>query len=221
MAKERRENGAGTEPKQEPNGRWSLKISYRDPETDEQKRTTIRGASQGEVIAKKKEFLKNIDAGVKPNTKKITLLDWLNTWLEVNKKGNVSNKTYTIYKTIVDNHITGTPLAKIALDKVKRADLQKFLNEKAKAIAPSYLAHVKIVLADALNVAEIDQLILRSPCKKLKLPKVEDKEINPFSPEEIKLLLAAAEPGEHAACNYFCGTSYRNEKRRSLRFALA
>lgn len=185
----RRENGAGTEPKQEHNGRWSLKVSYRDLDTGDLKRTTIRGESQGEVLAKKKNFLKSIDLGVKPNQKKLIFQDWLDSWLEVNKKGVVSNKTHSIYKTIIDIHIKGTTLGKMALDKIKRVDLQKFLNEKGKTIAPRYLGHIKIVLSDALNVAEIDRLIIRTPCKNIKLPQPKELEIHPLNQEEIKLLL--------------------------------
>lgn len=193
MAK--RENGAGTEPKQEANGRWSLKISYRDPETDELKRTTIRGASRGEVLNKKKDFSKSIEVGVKPTTKKLSLSDWLDSWLEVNKKGVVSNKSYLIYKTIVNTHIKGTKLGAIAIDKIKRVDIQKFLNEKGKSLAPSYLEDIKIVIADALNIAEIDRLIITNPCKNIKLPPVEKKEINPLNQQEIKSLLDVAGSG--------------------------
>ncbi|MDR7865783.1 MAG: tyrosine-type recombinase/integrase [Sporomusaceae bacterium] len=192
---ERRENGAGTEPKQDANGRWWLKISYRDPDTDDLKRTTIRGAGQNEVLAKKKDFLKSIDLGVKPNVKKQNLLDWLNTWLEVNKKGSVSVKSHTIYKTIIECHVKGSALGKMSLDKVRRADVQKFLNEKGEKVAPRYLGQIKIVLADAFNVAEMDKLILHNPCKKLKLPQVEKEEINPLNQEEIKILLNTAGAG--------------------------
>ena len=191
----RRENGAGTEPKQSANGRWWLKISYHDPDTDELKRTTIRGESQGEVLNKKKEFFKSIDLGVKPNVKKQTLQEWLDTWLEVYKKGSVSIKSHTIYKTIVDCHVKGTTLGKMSLDKVKRADLQKFFNEKSEKVAPSYLDKIRVVLSDAFNMAEMDKLILSSPCKKLKLPQIEKEEINPLNQEEIKILLGTARAG--------------------------
>jgi integrase len=83
----------------------------------------------------------------------------------------------------------------MSLDKVRRADIQKFLNEKGEKVAPSYLGQIKIVLADAFNVAEIDKLILNNPCKKLKLPQVEKEEINPLNQEEIKILLDAAGAG--------------------------
>ncbi|EGO62124.1 tyrosine recombinase XerC [Acetonema longum] len=189
MARPRRENGAGTEPKQGANGRWWLKVSYRDPETDDLERTTIRGASQGEVLSKKKEFLRSIEAGVKPKAKKMTLQEWLDTWLEVNKISSVSGKSYIIYQTIIDNHIKDTALGKKDIDKVKRVDIQRFINEKGETVAPSYIGQIKAVLADALNVAELDHLILRNPCKKIKLPQVEKEEIHPLNQEEVKKLL--------------------------------
>lgn len=193
--KARRENGAGTEPKQEANGRWYLKISYRDPGTDELKRKTIRGESQGDVLSKKKEFLKAIDAGIKPITKKLTLQDWLATWLEVNKKGSVTLGSYDVYERIVNCHIKDTDLGRMVLNKISRADLQKYFNEKAKQVSAKYLTNIRVVLADALKVAELDKLIIVSPCKNIKLPKVEKKEINPLTQEEANKLLATAGSG--------------------------
>jgi len=200
----RRENGAGTEPKQGTNGRWWLKVSYHDPNTDDLKRTTIRGASQGEVIAKKKELFKRIEAGVNPAKKGTTFQEWLDTWLEVNKQNVVTGKTYTIYKTIVDHHVKGTKLGKMLLEKIKRADLQKYFNEKCADISPTYLSSIKVLIADALNVAELDSMIMKNPCKNLKLPPVVKEEINPLNPGEIKILLDAAGAGSMLYNIVFC-----------------
>jgi len=191
----RRENGAGTEPKQDVNGRWWIKVSYHDAETAELKRTTIRGASQGEVLAKKKDLVKKSEAGVNPTNNKVTFQEWLYTWLEVNKKGSVANRTYTIYKTIIDCHVKDTKLGKMALDKIRRVDLQKYMNEKGEQVAPRYLSTIKIVISDAFNVAELDCMIIRNPCKKLKLPSIVKEEIKPLNNDEIKLLLDTAGAG--------------------------
>jgi len=200
----RRENGAGTEPKQGTNGRWSMQVSYHDPDTGDLKRTTIRGASQGEVITKKKELIKKIEAGINPANKETNLQAWLDTWLEVNKKNVVSGKTYSIYKTIVDNHIRGTKLGKMLLEKIKRADLQKYFNDKGAEIKPRYLGLVKVVIADAFNVAQLDSMIMRNPCKNLKLPPVVTEEINPLNPDEIKILLGTAGAGSMLYNLVFC-----------------
>lgn len=61
----RRENGAGSKIVQEDNGRWKHNVSYRDTETDQSKRTTIRGESEKEVKSKVKELLKNIESSNK------------------------------------------------------------------------------------------------------------------------------------------------------------
>lgn len=201
----RRENGAGTEPKQEANGRWSLKVSYRDVETDELKRTTIRGKSQGEVLEKKKDFLRNVENGVKPNTNKILFKDWLVTWLETYKASSVTAKSYYNYENIVKNHIRDSDLGKIALNKIKRSDIQKFINAKTKELSPGTVGHVRAVIADALHVAEIDRMIIVSPCKDIQMPKRKQKEINPFSMEEAKKLLQAAEPGSMLHAIIFTG----------------
>lgn len=195
MARTRRENGAGTKPEQLENGRWRQLISYRDVETDELKRTTIRGATEKEVKAKVKDFLKTVAAGVKPNQKKITLYDWMLTWLEVNKKNVVSLATYNSYENIVMNHVKDTQLGKMQIDKIKRADIQKFINDKINELAVGSLKLIKMILSDALKVAELDNLIAKNPCKAIKLPKDKTEKVNPLNNEEITLLLDAAGAG--------------------------
>lgn len=186
---------AGTKPHQEPNGRWKQVISYRDVDTDAPKRTTIRGATESEVKAKVRDFNRTISAGVKPNQKKVTFYDWLLTWLEVNKRNTVSEGSFTNYETIVKIRINGTPLAKMQLDKIKRADIQKFFNDMAQTYSPKSMEITKVIINDALKVAEIDSLILKNPCKGIKLPRPAKEQIQPFNPEEITLLLEAAGAG--------------------------
>ncbi len=197
MARTRRENGAGTKPQQEPNGRWKQVISYRDVDTDKPKRTTVRGATEKEVKERVKDFYKTIAAGVKPNQKKTTLYDWLVTWLETNKKNTVSEGSYMRYDNVVNIRVKGTALAEMQLDKIRRADIQKFFNDMAKGYAPKSLELTKVVINDALKVAEIDNLILKNPCKGIKLPKAAKGNIQPLTPEEIAILLEAAGTGSY------------------------
>ena len=191
----RRENGAGTRPKQGANGRWWQQISFTNPETDEPGRTTIRGATEGEVKQKAKEFLKAIENGVKPSTNKVLFQDWLVTWLEVNKKNSVEVGSYDSYECIVNKHMKNSDLGKTELGKVSRSGIQKFINNKAETFSANYTKLMKIIIADALKVAEMDKQILVSPCKGIKLPKVNKKDVTPLTPEDAKRLLAAAEPG--------------------------
>jgi len=194
MAK-RRENGAGTEPKQGTNGRWFMQVSYKDPETGDLKRTTVRGESQAEIKSKVKNLIRKTEAGISLKSKGVTFQEWLDTWLEVNKKNVVTGRSYYIYKNIVDKHIKETKLGKMPLEKVKRADLQKYFNEKSAELSPKYLETIKVVISDALNVAELDSMILKSPCKNIKLPAVVKEEINPLNIDEVKLLLDTAGTG--------------------------
>ena len=194
MAK-RRENGAGTRPKQGGNGRWYQQISFVNPETDEPDRTTIRGATEGEVKQKAKDFLKAIENGVKPSIKKLLFQDWLVTWLEVNKKNSVESGSFALYERIVNNHIKGSTLGKLELGKVKRADIQKFINSKAEKLGAGYITLMKVVISDSLKVAEMDKQILVSTCKGIKLPKIGKKDVTPLTTDNVKKLLAVAEPG--------------------------
>ena len=201
----RRENGAGTRPKQGANGRWWQQISFTNPETDEPVRTTIRGATEGEVKQKVKEFLRAIENGVKPDEGNMLFQDWAELWLVTYKKNSVEPGTYANYKNTVLNHIKNSALGKTKLTKVKQSDIQKFVNEKAHVISPGTIGQILAVISDALKTAEIDKRIVVSPCKRIKTPKPKQKEVNPFTAEEAKKLLEAAKPGSMIHAVIFLG----------------
>ena len=81
-----------------------------------------------------------------------------------------------------------SPLAKLTLQRV-----QQFLNDKLKAgNSPELVRYLRVVLRIALNEAVKDDLIARNPAALATPPKVEKREITPFTVEQAGRFLKAA-----------------------------
>ncbi|CVK18773.1 tyrosine-type recombinase/integrase [Sporomusa sphaeroides] len=192
MAKERRENGAGTKPKQLANGKWWKKISYTD-NYGNKGRKNIYGNSEAECKANEKTFLKDIADGIKATTDIKTLGQWLTKWLVVYKKPPISEiTTYAAYEHQINQHII-PELGNTQLKKLQRVHIQEFFNKKGEKLSPSTLKLIKAVLNDALNMAMVDGYITKNPLVKIALPAAAAKKIKPLVKDEIVKLLKAAE----------------------------
>ncbi|MEN6565294.1 MAG: site-specific integrase [Veillonellales bacterium] len=187
----RRENGAGTKPRfDESRCRWWQKISYTD-NAGVKRRKTIYGGSEGECKQNAKTFIKNVDDGLNVSAEKMTVKQWLITWLKTYKKPALEITSYAAYEHQVDYHII-PKLGGITLKNLKRVQIQEFFNEKAKSLSPGTLELIKAILVNALNMAVIDGYILKSPAVSIKLPAVKGKSVKPLSKDEISKLLKAA-----------------------------
>jgi integrase len=189
----RRDNGEGSKIYQYPNGRFWKKVTYKDPDTGRSKRTTISGATKEEIREKEKDLYNKAAAGLKVNAGKMLLGDWIKKWLETDKKSAVEYTSYNHYTKTAELHIYDAAIAKIQLEQIKRIDIQKFFNEKSKELLPATLLVIKAIISNAFSAAILDNMIVRSPVDRIKLPKIEKKKINPFNKEEIEKILSIAD----------------------------
>ncbi|NPV29478.1 MAG: hypothetical protein HPY58_07450 [Firmicutes bacterium] len=125
VKRKKRSNGEGTI-YQRPDGRWAAQITIGyDPSTGKPKRQTFYGKTWAEVNEKitKARYEQQIGAFIEPN--KITLGEWLATWLESYKKMKVRPTTYENYEYIIRVHIKPN-IGFIPLRQLQASDLQRF-----------------------------------------------------------------------------------------------
>src|SRR4051812_46306806 len=98
--------------KRRENGTWRVivdigYVTY--PDSGKRKRRqkweTVRGTRK-QAEARLTELLREIDRGEFINSSKLTLGEWLQTWLVENAKSSVRPSTYTAYCRIVRQHLT-------------------------------------------------------------------------------------------------------------------
>src|SRR5919197_403268 len=113
-----------------PDGRWMAQITVgRDPATGKPKRATFYGKPRQEVADKLTKALRERQQGTFVAPHKLTLGDWLDTWLWKYKKPKLRPITFDSYEMLIRRHLKPA-LGRIALKDLRPEQLQHFYNEK-------------------------------------------------------------------------------------------
>jgi integrase len=165
----------------------------RDPTTGArvQRYKTCTGTKK-EAQAELRRLMGEVDTGVSVDPTKMTVAEWLKTWLDVHVNGNVTQRTFEYYKKIVDTqlvpNIGNVLVQKLAPAKVQQmySDLSKtgHIRNRRKAeaaeeevgdtcgLAPQSVLHVHRTLFRALKVAAKQRVIMRNPVEDVDAPKL-------------------------------------------------
>lgn len=186
-------------------GRWELRYSLgTDPATGKRKiaTATIRGKRQ-DAERELRRLLYSVDTGEHVNHSRITLREWLRTWLDT-IRDDVSPGTLAFYRHTADRFLIPA-LGNLPLAKLSPAQIQGGYTAlaakgrkdgRAGGLSPQTRRHIHRVLSTSLARAVELQMLHRNPCDALRrrLPKVERHELNVLSPEQAALLLDAIRP---------------------------
>ena len=94
----KRANGEGSI-RQRKDGRWEGLCSINN------KRKSVYGKTQEVVRKKLNKVLNDIDSGIYIEDCRITMGEWLYTWLYDYKKNTVKQKTFEGYEALVNKHL--------------------------------------------------------------------------------------------------------------------
>lgn len=120
------------------------------------------------LIAKKAELSGQQENPIR-HGKPILLEVWLLRWLQEEIIARVKPSTYQAYENIVTRHIV-PHIGGLYLHELTAASIVEFLNLLREAgLADSTISSVFRVLSAGLAFAQEEGLILRNPCKKIKL----------------------------------------------------
>lgn len=145
----------------------------------------------GEVTRRLKEITTSIDTGTYLPSCKLTVGEWLNTWISEYtadwKPLTVSNYSKQIKKHLIPR------LGAAKLEDLDTHTIQLFYNSLTKSgLAPKTVKNIHGVLHAALEQAISNGYIHKNPTAGCKLPKVVRPEIKPLEPEEIARMLKEA-----------------------------
>lgn len=172
-----------------------------DPATGKRKTatTTIRGTRK-EADKELRRLLRAVDTGDHVNPTRITVGDWLATWL-TSVREEVAPGTHGFYAQIVDRFLTpalgNSPIAKLAPSQIQ--ECYSALAQGGRrdgrpgGLSPQTRRHVHRVLSAAMSRAVEQQLIARNPCDvfRKRLVRVERREMSVLSAGESARLLDA------------------------------
>ncbi|MFT4107869.1 MAG: site-specific integrase [Lacrimispora sp.] len=181
MAK--RGQGEGTISKR-PDGTWWARITVGKDAEGKQKRKAFYGKTRKEVQEKLTAALNDINTDNYIDPSKMTLEQWLTTWMRDYRAQYVKPETYVNNESCIRKHIIPV-LGKVALKDIRRDMTQKIITDMvAEGYGHSRISDVYLVLHMALNVAVDNGLIAKSPAERLKLPPKKKQEARVLTVEE-------------------------------------
>nr|WP_325295567.1 site-specific integrase [uncultured Oscillibacter sp.] len=196
MAK-RRANGEGSIRKRK-DGRWEGRYTAgRDPVTGKVVYKNVLGKTQAEVKAKLKAAIEKSSSLVAV-TKRYTVGQWLDAWMENCAKLQVRPSSHKTYQGFIENHIKPA-LGDVPLEKLTTMDLQRLYKHllesgrvecmesrsKPKGLSVKTVRNINQMISSALNCAVEQHLIPANPTKGCALPKLEKKEMKILPPESL------------------------------------
>lgn len=153
------------------------------------------GYSRADAKAACRKAIAEMERRGKYEDTKIVLTDLLDEWMENYIELNLSENTYSSYKSKIDNHISPA-LGAYKIKDITAKILQDFINEKKsqykKSTMKVFLAIIKGAFSYAVQPCEY---LTISPADHVSIPKYKDvdsidKEANIFSPTEMERIFS-------------------------------
>lgn len=197
---------------------WEARITVgRDPGTGKQIQKSFSGKTQKEVREKMQAAAVAVNENDYFEPAKMTVAQWADIWLDEYCSG-VKYRTAKHYRAQCDTHIKPA-LGATKLSKLTTPQIQAFYNELGKTghtvtrkdkktgkvtvtkepLSTKSIKNIHCILSKALNTAIEVGYIKDNPASRAKLPKVERKEINPLTDEQVKAFLKALDAEEYSA----------------------
>jgi integrase len=172
---------------QRDDGRWVATVSLGDG-----KRKSVYAPTQREALEKLASLRDQQLAGRQFADERLTVGQWLTSWLQMQRPPATKPKTYIAYEEHVKLHLIPA-LGKLALAKLTPQDVRVFMKDHlSSGFSPRSVRHYRATLRAALNVAIGDELITRNAASQVKPPRVEKTPPAVYTPEQARALLAAA-----------------------------
>ena len=154
------------------------------------------GTSKSDAEKKKREYIKNMESGLKPKLGSQSLSQAMNTWLwDTERNSGSKSSTFERYEGIFRNYIKNCKLGLIAVSEIENAAIQKYYNElKSEGKSYSQISNLHKLLNKFFGYAEMSGYVIKNPCKGLKITKDDEEEliddedevVETFTKEETK-----------------------------------
>jgi integrase len=202
-------------------GLWMAQMTAgRDPQTGRIKRATFYAKTRREVAEKLASASQENRQGTFVAAHRVTLGEWVDTWLWEYKRPSVRPLTFDSYEMLVRKHLKPA-LGNIPLRDLQPEHVQRFYNEKAReGCSARTIRYLHTLLYGTLAQAEKNQLIARNIASLVKPPRKERKEMQTLTLQQVTdgLLPALTEDRLFAAVFLLFGTGLRRGELLALRW---
>jgi integrase len=170
-----------------PSGKWRAVLSLgRDPTTKKRRKLTHTADTKKEALAWLRARQDEQNKGVLATPGKLTLGDWLDTWLAMNKP-SVAPRTYEQYEEHVRLHLK-PKLGATLLSHLDAEGISRFF--AALTLSSAMMAKVATTLRAALKAA-VPKYLITNPATQIPKPKSEAPEIVVWTTDEVRRFLRA------------------------------
>lgn len=129
--KQKRGNNEGSI-RERKKGYWEGRVTIGIKADGSPNRVSFYGSSRAEVAAKITDALSKLQSGTFIEPNKVTVTQWLNTWMKVYQEGTISPNFYARRRDLIRLHIEPA-IGNIQLLKLKPSDVKKFYNDLEKS----------------------------------------------------------------------------------------
>jgi integrase len=200
MAK-RRGNNEGTIVKRQ-DGLWMAQVSIGRDTGGKLKRATFYGKTRNAVAEKLAEAQHALTRGVFVEPHKLTLGEWLHTWLWDYKRPSIRAITFDSYAMSLRRHLP-PELGHIPLRDLRPEHVQRYQNEKGKQGLDAHTIRLHhVILSNALLQAEKNGLVVRNVCRLVASPRQTRKEQSTLTVAQITTQFLPALQGDRLYAAY-------------------
>jgi integrase len=191
--KTRRPQGEGTLYWSDAHSRWEGSVILPDGKRKIVTSSSTKGTKAErykEAKAKLEELQKQIEHGVDADAALQTFGEYLASWI-TEKRLSMKPGVDATWSSILKLHII-PGLGKYQLKKLTRAHIQAYVRKKydEDEFAPWTVRLHHEIVAESLNDAVKNGVLLQSPCKNITLPRVDEEEMSFLDPDQSRQFLA-------------------------------
>ncbi|MFD3569698.1 tyrosine-type recombinase/integrase [Streptomyces sp. NPDC058667] len=181
-------------------GKWHGRVTVGIRDDGKPDRRHVERKTRAEVTEAVRELERQRDAKtVKKPGKAWTVKTWLTHWIENIAPLGVNENTMVGYGAAVRKHLI-PGLGAHRLDRLKPEHIETFYaSMQAKGSKPATAHQAHRTFRTALNEAVRRGHLGQNPVRLAKAPRVREEEIEPYSVEEVRSLLRAADKRRNAA----------------------
>ncbi|MFD7051617.1 tyrosine recombinase XerC [Streptomyces mirabilis] len=188
-SRKRNPNGAGSI-WQRKDGRFEARVYVPQPDGT-RKRKTVYGSTWDECDEKRQELVRRDRQGIPTPSRSAKLSEWLPYWLEEYIKPQRKRTTYVKYEMHVRLYLVPL-LGSRRLESLTTANVRQMISKITEQASAATAKEAHRVLRTALTAACRDELISRNVVQLVPAPRVEPRELHPWSLDETLTFLEAA-----------------------------
>jgi integrase len=159
-----------------------------------------KAESLKEALKLQRQLIDDLKAARDPNAENPKVADWVRTC--INRKRKLAPSTAKRYRSSLQWQIEPHTLGRMRLMQVLKRHVEQWVDELVaqkhqrhdeRTLDPYSIRNAFAVLRMSFNIAVADGLIGKNPCIGVELPRPDDEEIHPLTPEQVEALLAVVD----------------------------